>query len=306
MSEKTNISGKIGKGLNYLGIQILKAVSLLPFWLLYGISDILALFLQYTIRYRKEVINNNIRNSFPEKSDDEVQTVVRKFYRHFSDLIIETIKGYRMSLKDFRKRITFHGIEKMDDYFQQGRSILLFGMHYNNWEWSAFIPKVAKHQYLGVYYPIRGNPLFEEFMLEVRERWGGKTIPIHKSARSALEFHHDQIPVVLCLVADQRPPLITRFWTIFLNQETCFYSGPEKIAHKTNQPVFFHLTRKIKRGFYEVSFVPLISNPAEVNEEDIMLKYARTMEKYISEAPEYYLWSHRRWKQKRPSDYPLI
>jgi KDO2-lipid IV(A) lauroyltransferase len=178
-------------------------------------------------------------------------------------------------------------------------------MHYNNWEWSVTSQKVIKHEILMIYNPLRNNPQFEKYLMYIRERWGLKSVPIHKSARAAMDFHNGKIPVLLFLAADQRPATITHFWTTFMNQEACFYSGPEKIAKRTNQPVFFHLTRKIKRGHYEVSFIPLIENPAEMKEEDILLTYVRTMEKYIREEPAYYLWSHKRWKQKRPENMPL-
>jgi Kdo2-lipid IVA lauroyltransferase/acyltransferase len=306
MSKITDISDRISLGLNYMGILMLKAISYLPFWFLYRVSDILALVLQYIVGYRKNVIINNIRHSFPGKSDKEVKAIVKKFYRHFSDVTFETIKGYSMSLKAFRKRINFLGIDKMDELFQNGKSILLFGMHYNNWEWSGSAQPLLKHQYLVIYNPMRNNPLFERYLLKIRERWGAKTTPVHKSARTALGLQKMQKPIALALAADQRPPVITRYWTTFLNQEACFNTGPIKIAQVSNQPVFFHMTRKIKRGYYEVSFFPLIENPANMSAPDILLTYVHTMEKYIREAPEYYLWSHRRWKQKRPADCPLL
>ncbi len=306
MLKKTNISDLISLGLNYTGILMLKAISYLPFWFLYRVSDILALVLQYIVGYRKNVIINNIRHSFPGQSDKEVKAIVKKFYRHFSDITIETIKGYSISLKAFRKRINFLGIDKMDELFQNGKSILLFGMHYNNWEWSGSAQPLLKHQYLVIYNPMRNNPLFEQYLLKIRERWGAKTTPVHKSVRTVMKLQKMQKPIALALAADQRPPAITRYWTTFLNQEACFNTGPIKIAQAINQPVFFHVTRKIKRGYYEVSFIPLIENPSDMSAPDILHTYVHAMEKYIREAPEYYLWSHRRWKQKRPADCPLL
>ncbi len=288
-----------------VGIGFLKAISYLPFPVLYGVSDLLALLLQYVIRYRRKVIIKNLVLSFPEKNKKEIAFIVRKFYRHFADTMVETIKGYSMSWESFQKRISFHGIEEMNAYYQKGQSIVMFGMHYNNWEWSGSAQPLIKHQYLVIVNPMRNNPRFEEYLTNIREQWGAKTIPVHKSARAALEFHKNRIPVCLVLAGDQRPPVITDFWTTFLNQEACFNPGVEKIARKTNQPVFFHMTRKIRRGHYEVFFIPLIENPASVSDEEILLTYVRTMEKYIREAPEYYLWSHKRWKQVRPEGYRI-
>jgi Kdo2-lipid IVA lauroyltransferase/acyltransferase len=305
MINKKNFSEWFSRIPNSLGILILKGLSWLPFPIIYGLSDVFAFLLQYIIKYRKNVIHTNLCNAFPEKSEKEISAIGRKFYRHFADITFETLKGYSMSWKSITQRITFLGTEEMDAWFEKGASILLLCMHYNNWEWSGTSQKVLKHQYLLIYNPLRNNPQFEKYLMYIRERWGVKSVPVHKSARAAMDFHNRQIPVVLALVADQRPATITPFWTTFMNQEACFYSGPEKIAKKTNQPVFFHHTRKIKRGHYEVSFIPLIENPAEMKEEDILLTYVRTMEKYIREEPAYYLWSHKRWKQKRPENLPL-
>ncbi len=305
MSKNENKQSNTGSFFRSAGITMLKGVSYLPFWFLYGLSDVMALVLQYGVKYRKNVIINNLRSAFPEFSDREISGIIRKFYRHFSDITLESIKAYSMSRKRFDQRITFRGIERMNAYHNLGKSVIILGMHFNNWEWSGSAQPQMKHQYLVIYNPMRNNPEFEEYLRRIRERWGARMIPVHKSARSAMEFDRMKIPVALGLAADQRPPVITRFWTTFLNQEACFYQGPEKIARKSNQPVFFHLTRKIKRGHYEVSFIPLVENPTEVTEQEIMLTYVRTMEKYIREEPAYYLWSHKRWKQQRPEDYPL-
>lgn len=305
MINKNNISTFFKNIPGIAGISILKGLSYLPFWVLYILSDLFAFLLLHVIKYRKKVIVTNLRNAFPEKSEAEISGIVKKFYHYFADITMETLKGYSMSWKSITRRITFMGAEKMNAWYDKGISILLLGMHYNNWEWGTISQNVIKHPCLLIYNPLRDNPGFEKYLIGIRERWGIKSIPVHKSARTALEFNQQGIPVVLILGADQRPPTITPFWTIFLNQEACFNSGPVKIARKSNQPVFFYLTRKIKRGHYENSFIPLIENPGEMKEEEILLTYVRTMEKYIREEPAYYLWSHKRWKQKRPEEYPL-
>ncbi len=291
--------------LHTTGILILKGMAFLPFWIVYGLSDFLAFLLRYVVRYRKKVIFGNLRNSFPEFSETEIRRLAWKFYRHFADITLESVKGYGMTRADFDARMVFKGLEEMNALAEQGKSVLLLGFHYNNWEWSGFAQIYLKHRYLVVYNPMRGNPQFEEYLLGIRRRWGAETIPVHKSARATLEFDRKQEPVALVLAADQRPPAITRFWASFMNQEASFNQGPGKIAKKTNQPVFLHLTRKISRGHYEVSFIPLIMDPREVSEEEIMLTYVRAMERYIREEPAWYLWSHRRWKQQRPDGYAM-
>lgn len=291
--------------INKIIIGSLKALSRLPFPVIYGLADFLSYILQYVAGYRRRVIRENLRNAFPEKSEKEIRQLMRAFYVHFCDISLETAKGWNMTREDFAKRVTIKGTEEMNKLADKGKSVVLLAMHYNNWEWSSVTQAYLKHQYLVVYNPVRGNPMFEEYLLAMREKFGAKTIPFHKSARTLVDFHKMERPVCLALGGDQRPPIVTPFWTTFLNQEACFNSGPEKIAKRTNQPVFFFLTRKVKRGHYEIEFIPLIENPADLSHEEILLTYVRTMEKYIREAPEYYLWSHKRWKQQRPEGYNL-
>jgi len=291
--------------LNKLIIGSLKGLSKLPFPVLYQLSDFLSYILQYVAGYRRRVVYENLRNAFPGKDEREIRRMMRAFYVHFCDISLETAKAWSMDREAFEKRVTVKGVEAMNKLADEGKSVVLLGMHYNNWEWSSITQAYLKHQYLVVYNPVRGNPMFEEYLLTMRERYGAKGIPFPKAARALIDFHKMGQPVCLALGGDQRPPEITPFWTTFMNQEACFNSGPEKFAKRSNQPVFFLLTRKIKRGHYEIEFIPLIENPAELSHEEILVIYVRTMEKYIYEAPEYYLWSHKRWKQKRPEGYPL-
>ncbi|HPT30259.1 MAG TPA: lysophospholipid acyltransferase family protein, partial [Prolixibacteraceae bacterium] len=157
-----------------------------------------------------------------------------------------------------------------------------------------------------IYNPMRNNPEFDVFMRQIRERWGVKTVPVHKSGKVVLGYRTGEAPNCVVLAEDQRPPFITPFWTTFLNQEACFNVGVEKVARKTNQPIFLHHSRRLKRGHYEMSFSLLVENPQELSEKEIMLIYVKTIEERIREAPEYYLWSHRRWKQLRPEGYELV
>jgi Kdo2-lipid IVA lauroyltransferase/acyltransferase len=291
--------------LNRLVVFLLKGISKLPFPLIYGLSDFISVILQYGIKYRLKVILDNLRKAFPEKDEAEIRRIVRAFYVHFCDIFLETAKAWSMSKQDFEKRVSFTGLEYMNQLAAEGKSVIALAMHFNNWEWTSYSQVFLQHRYLVIYNPVRNNDRLEAFLTGMRERWGAETIPVHKSARTVIDFHKLEKPTCLGLVGDQRPPFITKFWTTFLNQEACFNSGPEKIAYRTNQPVVFALPEKVKRGYYRIHFIPLISTPASMSQEEIMLTYIRTMEKYIREAPEYYLWSHKRWKQQRPDNYPL-
>ena len=296
----------MGKFFRNLVVAFLKAFSHLPFNIIYLLSDFFYLLLFYVIGYRKKVVYTNLRNSFPEKTEQEIDQIARKFYHHLCDMGLEAIKLHSISEKELDKRITVKGLEKVEEYFQQKKSIILLGMHYNNWEWSSSLQRIAHHHLLMIYNPVRDNVEMERFILDMRERFGALSVPVHKSARSAIQFDKTDRPGCLWLAADQTPFETSKFWTTFLNQETPFFSGPEKIAYKTNQPVFFHHTKKLARGKYEVNFIHLFAEPGKEKPEDILLKYIDTMEQIIQETPEYWLWSHRRWKHTRPEDIELI
>ncbi len=293
------------KTANKLLIGFLIFISHLPFWIIYGISDFLYILVRYVIKYRKKVIIENLTYAFPEKSQEELREIAGKFYRHFCDLSLETIKMYSLNTNQVRKRIKYKGIDKINAYCRQGKSVIMLAMHHNNWEWCSSAQLYCEHLVLMIYNPIRGNQAFEKFLSHSREKWGGVSVPVHKSARTTLQFNRQGKPTALWLGADQTPKETSHFWTVFLNREAPFFSGPEKIAKRSNQPVFFHHTKKIKRGYYEAEFIPLFENPAEANEKDILLGYVEKMEEIIRKEPEYYLWSHRRWKHKRPANIPL-
>jgi len=286
-------------------VLLCKLTARLPFWVIWGMADIFYVLLYYVVRYRRNVVHENLVRSFPEKSPEEIRKITKKFYHHLSDLGLETIKFNQMTEKQIDERLIVHDLDIYEEYYNQGKSIVLLGQHHNNWEWSGSIQRYIKAQYLVVYNPVRKNKALEKFILDTRERFGAKSIPVNHSVRTALEFNNAKRPGALILAADQTPPANSQFWTTFLNQETAFFAGPMKIAIKTNQPVVLHHTRKVGRSKYEVFHYKLIENPSEVKPEEILMAYIQKLEEIIQTEPEYWLWSHRRWKHKRPSNIEL-
>jgi KDO2-lipid IV(A) lauroyltransferase len=271
-------------------------------WLM---ADIFYVFIYYIARYRRNTVHTNLVNSFPEKSPKEIKRITKKFYHHLSDLGLETIKYSRMTEKEIDGRLKIHNPEIFKDYYQKHQSVILVGMHHNNWEWCGSMQRFIKAQFLVVYNPVRNNKALERFILDTRERFGAKSIQVNHSVRTAFEFNKSVRPGVLILAADQTPQPNAQFWTTFLNQETAFFPGPMKISVKTNQPIILQHTRKVGRSRYEVFFYKLIENPSEVKPEEIMLAYVKKIEEIIQAEPEYWLWSHRRWKHTRPEDIEL-
>lgn len=291
--------------LNGLLVGLLIAISFLPFWVLYRISDIFYILMRFVFRYRWNVITTNLKNSFPEKSESEIARIRNRFYRHLCDVFFESIKIYSISDKSLEKRLKIVGENLGNEFFDQKRSVIALAMHHNNWEWSCFAQSKLRHHILNIYNPIRGNQAMENFLLHNRQKWGSTSVPVDKTARTLIEYQAKGELTGLWLAADQTPPARTKFWTIFLNQETPFFQGPEKIAASTNQPVFFQQTKKTGRGRYTIEFTLLFENPREMKQNEILLTYVRKAEEIIRSEPEYYLWSHRRWKHKRPADIEL-
>jgi len=290
---------------NRFVVVICKLIARLPFWFLFILADIFYVLLYYVIRYRRKVVHENLTRSFPEKSTEEIRQITKKYYHHLSDLGIETIKFSHMTEKEINDRIKLNNAEIFEEYYQQGKSTILLGMHHNNWEWALYFQQCIKSQFLVVYDQLRSNKAMERFLLDSRERFGAKSVVIEQSARVAFSLNQAKRPSVLLLLADQTSPANSQIWANFLNQETAFFAGPMKIAVKTNQPVMFFHIRKVGRSRYEAFVYKLVENPSEVEPEQIMLDYVRKMEEIIRAEPEYWLWTHRRWKHKRPAHIPL-
>jgi Kdo2-lipid IVA lauroyltransferase/acyltransferase len=287
-----------------IGIFLLKQLALLPFNFLYFCSDVLYYLIYYIIGYRKKVVMDNLKNSFPEKTNLEIKGLAKRFYRHFCDLTIEIIKLHSMNENNFRQRFKVKNIGLLDQLYEQNSSIIMLTMHYNNWEWSSCIPLYMKHKPLGVYKPLH-NSKYDRYINNNRERMGVIMIPTHMVLRTILESQRNHELFLLWLAGDQTPPVFHNSWFKFLNQEAMFYHGPATLSVRFNIPVVFQKIEKIKRGHYETTFELLIENPAGLGETEIMEAYIRRMEEIIREQSEYYLWSHKRWKHKRPGQISL-
>lgn len=267
-------------------------------------SDIFFFFVYYIAGYRKKVVLTNLRNAFPEKTDIEIKNIAKKYYRHFSDLMLESIKMSHMSVGDFKKRVIIENPELVNQFYDKGKSIMVLTMHYNNWEWSSCFPLYLKHTIIGVYKQLH-NQRFDEFTYQNRTQMGGELVQNKNILRRIIKAEKQKESVFVWLAGDQTPHLEQNFWFTFLNQDALFYPGPAVISKKFDLPVFFQKIEKTGRGKYKTTFELLFENPNLFNEAEIIKIYIKQMEKVIREKPEYYLWSHRRWKHKRPDGIEL-
>jgi len=287
-----------------IGIFLLKVLAKFPFWLIYLLADIFYWFVYYVVGYRKKVVIKNLKNAFPEKSEIEITAISKKYFRHFADLTLETIKMRGMKPADFEERMKVTNADLVNRYFENGKSVMVLTMHYNNWEWGTYLSVHLKHNCLAVYKPLQ-NVLFDRFMNKTRSKFGTHLVKNDQILRRVLQAEKQNKPVFIWLAGDQTPPEFHKFWFRFLNQDAMFYPGPAFISKRFNQPVFFQKTEKTERGKYKITFELLFENPAQFSESEIIKTYIQRMEEVIREQPVFYLWSHKRWKHKRPADLPL-
>ena len=282
--------------MNILLKILISALSYLPLRVLYIISDFIFLFVFYIIKYRRKVVKQNLKNSFPRKTDKELNNIERKFYHHFSDLIFEIIKLTSISEGNLRKRVIFTNPELFKKYKEE--SIVLAVSHYGNWEWGiSGISLNTEQKMMGVYKKLN-NLFFNNFMNKNRAKFGADLVEINETFRYLIKNKDN--PKIIGLLADQSPTKNdSNYWTTFLNQETSVYLGPEKISKKFNYPVLFCSMKKVKRGYYEVFIEELCTNPEKTTEGEITSIYLQKAEEKIKENPEFWLWTHRRWKHKR-------
>lgn len=289
--------------MNKIGVYLFIALSWLlskaPHFILYGLADLVYFVLYYLIGYRKKVVYKNLRNSFPEKTDQEIQVIAKKFFRHLSDIFIENIALIKMSQKRVLQMVEFENTDILENLIENKKNILGITAHYGNWEVFLTLPKIIPHVVLGVYKPLN-NKFFDKQFYKMREKFDAIPVTMRDSYKTVLKYNKEGKPTFLGLVADQRPPKSGgHYWTTFLNQETAIFLGPEKIAKKLNAAIIFTYLEKIKRGKYRIKVKLLFEDTSICKEHEITETHVRFLENLINENPEYWLWSHKRWKHKR-------
>ena len=287
----------IKKSISYVGIFLLGVLSLLPLPILYLLADATYLLLYRVFGYRKKVVRENLLHALPEKSLNEIVRIEKKFFRYLASLIFEILKMNSISAEQIKKRFIFHNKGVLQEYLDRGESVLICSAHYGNWEWGTMgINLNFQADHYPIYKPL-SNPVFDNWFKKIRSRFGNKLVAMRQTMRalaaskgkpSIFSFGNDQAPA-----RDE-----SHYWTSFLHQQASIQLGIEKIARKTNRPVFYFKVNVVKRGYYEVDCIPLCLNPAATEEFEITEMHTRLLEEIIREKPEYWLWSHRRWKYK--------
>lgn len=279
---------------------ILKAlifvVAILPFPLIYLLSDVLAFIIGKLLHYRKTVISTNLIHSFPEKSEEEIQEITKKFYRNLSDLVLETIKSSRMTRRQIEKRVVFRNQEVFDELFNEKKNVFAALGHCGNWEWVGNkIATFLKHDGGAIYKPVH-DKFFDDYMVNLRQKYKGTLMIDYKKVFRTLVSLRDKLITVFVL-ADQSPPRTEMNYIVdFMGQKTAFYEGMEKVARALNYTVIYLDVRRVKRGFYEVEARYISKESKETDKDFITQSYVKMLEGSIRKQPDNWLWSHRRWK----------
>ncbi|QHL87179.1 lauroyl acyltransferase [Nibribacter ruber] len=282
----------------------MKGISLLPFWVLYGFSTFLYGVLYKLIGYRKKVVRQNIERSFPARTQQEHRQIEKQFYQNLCDVIVETLKMVSISPAELQKRVTFKGNEKAEAYLQQGHQIIAMGAHLANWEIMSAAGNLRFDFPIdGVYKPLSSS-FFEAFMVFLRSRFGIQLIPMKDTLRHMIR--HKNQPRLFTMLADQVPPYgHIQYWTTFLHQDTAFYVSGDKLRESFGYPVFFVGMKHQRRGYFEIEFIelfPPLQEKIESKQHPVTHTFARQLEQWIEANPSDYLWSHKRWKHKKPAE----
>ena len=264
------------------------------------LSDILYFIAYRLVRYRVSVTRANLAACFPDRTEAERRDLERRYYRHMADLLVEAVHGLFASPAAIKRRYRFANRQVVDHYYEQGRSIILVAAHYNNWEYMvASLGMQVLHHGVGVGKRL-SDKVIGPFVSRRRTRFGTHVVYADNVRPTVAFFEKNRVPCAYMMLADQSPSDYHKaYWSTFLGRETAFIYGPEYFARKYNLPVVYYRVDKVRRGHYEVTFSPLCERPADVPQYAIVEAYVRRLEADIVRRPEFWLWSHRRWKHRR-------
>lgn len=284
----------------FIVIPFIYLLSALPFPLLYAFSSFLYFILFHLIGYRKKVVLQNLHNAFPHKTDEEINAICRAYYRHLCDLFLETFKTLTISKEKMVRHCHFtpEAAILLEKLAADDKSAMIVMGHMGNWEWAGNTFSIqCRHQLFVIYHPI-ANKYFDKMMYGMRTRFGTKLIPMKNTFKEMLCRKCGLS--MTAFIADQTPQPDNAHWLTFLHQDTPVFKGTEIIARKLDIPVIYASVKKVKRGYYEVHAEMLCENPANTTDNELTEMHTKRLEQDIIAQPETWLWSHRRWKHKRP------
>ncbi len=278
---------------------LLQFFRIVPFSALYGLSNALAFFLFKIIGYRRKVIFENLKRAFPEKSEAEIQQIARATYRNLTDVTLETLKSFTTPYAEIERRSPCLNPEMVNQYLDRGQSVILMGSHLGNWEYSGLTMAPQFHGATLTAYKPMSNKGMDAYINRSRTRMGMELVAMDEVFKAIRRLSAN--PTAFVLLSDQSPSSRkSAHWVDFLGQDTASLPGADVLGRKFGLPVlYYRVGRTERRGFYEIEFTELCSDPSAAGKMDITRAFARRLEADIREQPEQWLWSHKRWKMKR-------
>lgn len=278
---------------------VLWLISILPFRVLYLVSNILYLLLYYIIGYRKKVVSSNLKLVFPEKTENELILIQKKFYRHLCDMFLEMAKTMTISESELKKRFKVLNPEEFQRLEHLNKSIILIFGHYASWEWSIVLQNYINFKGLAVYKKL-ANTYFDKLVRNIRSKFNTDLISTKETIQVINENETKGIKSITGFLSDQSPRLTKDvYWSTFMGIETPCFTGAERLAKKLDLTTAYLKVTKVKRGYYEAEVITLAENSRDFKDYELTDLFLREVEKQIQEAPEYYFWTHKRWKHKR-------
>lgn len=273
-------------------------ISILPFRLLYGFSDFIFLLVYRIFKYRKRVVKQNLRLVFPEKPEEEIKEITRKFYHHLCDMVVESIKSMTISEAEMKKRYVFANIDVIHDIEAKNRSTILMCAHYGSWEWIFILQTYVKSRGNAVYKRLT-NKHFDALVKRIRARYNSYLITTKETIPVLTELKEKGLLTINGFVSDQSPkPDKAYHWNEFMGIKVPIHTGAEMLAKKLDMSIIYFAVKRVKRGYYEVTFKTLAEFPNEFKNYEITDEFIKLVEQQIHEAPEFYLWTHKRWKHR--------
>ncbi|MCM0667766.1 lysophospholipid acyltransferase family protein [Flavobacterium tyrosinilyticum] len=281
-----------------LAYPLLWLISILPFPIFYLFSDFVCFLVYRVIGYRKKVVRENLALTLPHLSDAERKVIEKKFYKHMCDMFLEMIKTMSMSPEEMERRFHVTNIDLVRDYAKRGKSVILVASHYASYEWLLTINPKLGFQGVAVYKRL-ANPYFDKLVRKIRSKYNTEMIETRKAIPTMAKNQREGILSLYGLASDQSPKMERIFHSMkFMGVEVPVHTGAETLAKKYDLAVLFVEVKKARRGYYEATFIPLADNPKDFENFKITEMYLKEVEKQILEAPEFYLWTHKRWKHR--------
>ena len=283
----------------WLVYPLLWIISKLPFPIFYLVSDFIFLLVFYVFRYRRKTVQDNLRLVFPEKSHHELKRIEKKFFSHMVDMFLEMIKSISISDKELKKRFRLTNVKELRKIEGEGKSILLACGHYASYEWMTALQLYGiNYKGFGVYKKVK-NPYFDRLARRIRGRYNGELIPTYRATKTITENEKNKVKGIYAMIADQSPKLNrAKAWTDFMGIRVPIFLGTESLSRSLDMAVVFLQIEKVGRGYYEATFKTISITPKEEEDFYITRTYTKLLEKQIREKPEYYLWTHKRWKHR--------